>query len=107
METAATIHAVFQRDLLYAALHLTPLSRHATIINTCVLNTTLDREEKTPKVLAALPDQGKGWTVQYAFFARVGFTEAAQAEAEQHQAQLVDLERLDRDLRAVLSAQRL
>lgn len=57
-------------------------------------------EEKTPKVLAALPDRGKGWTVQYAFFARAGFIEAAQAEAEQHPIQLVDLDRLDRDLRA-------
>ena len=55
-------------------------------------------EQKTPKVLAALPDQGKSWTVQYAFFARAGFTEAAQAEAKQHQVQLVDLEQLDRDL---------
>jgi AAA+ ATPase superfamily predicted ATPase len=57
-------------------------------------------EEKTPKVLAALPEQGKNWTVQYAFFARVGFTQAAQAEAGQHQVQLVDLEQLNRDLRS-------
>jgi AAA+ ATPase superfamily predicted ATPase len=57
-------------------------------------------EEKTPKVLAALSDQGKNWTVHLAFFARLGFTEAARAEAEQHEIQLVDLERLDRDLRA-------
>jgi AAA+ ATPase superfamily predicted ATPase len=51
-------------------------------------------EEKTPKLLAALPDGGKGWDVHYAFFARAGFTEAMQTEAERHQVQLVDLERL-------------
>ncbi len=38
-------------------------------------------------------------TVHYAFFARAGFTEAAQAEAEGHPVTLVDLERLDTDLR--------
>ena len=57
-------------------------------------------EEKTPKVLAALPDQGKSWTVHYAFFTRVGLTEAAQAEAQQHQIQPVDLEQLSQDLQA-------
>ena len=56
-------------------------------------------ETKTPKVLTALPDTGTGWTVHYAFFARAGFTEAAQAEAEGHPVTLVDLERLDTDLR--------
>jgi AAA+ ATPase superfamily predicted ATPase len=55
-------------------------------------------ETKTPRVLAALPDTGTGWTVHIAFFARAGFTEAAQAEAEGHPATLVDLERLDTDL---------
>jgi len=38
------------------------------------------------------------WRVHYAFFARAGFTEAARAEAVAHNALLVDLERLDRDL---------
>jgi AAA+ ATPase superfamily predicted ATPase len=57
-------------------------------------------KEKTPKVLAALPDRGVGWVVHYAFFARASFTKAAQVEAEQHGVELVDLERLDRELRA-------
>jgi AAA+ ATPase superfamily predicted ATPase len=57
-------------------------------------------EAKTPKVLATLPDQGAEWTVYYAFFARVGFTEAAQAEAGEHRIQLVSLEQLDQELRA-------
>lgn len=64
-------------------------------------------EEKTPRVLAALSDggygkpsySGEGWAVHYAFFARTGFTEAARAEAAQHQAILTDLATLDRDLR--------
>jgi AAA+ ATPase superfamily predicted ATPase len=58
-------------------------------------------EEKSPKVLAALPDKGEGWTVFYAFFARAGFTEAAQAMAKEHSVQLVELEQLDRVLRMV------
>jgi AAA+ ATPase superfamily predicted ATPase len=51
------------------------------------------------KAARVAPDGGEGWTVQYALFARAGFTDAVQAEAEQHQVSLVDLERLDRDLR--------
>ncbi len=31
-------------------------------------------ESKTPKVLKSLPKNGAGWQVEYAFFARVGFT---------------------------------
>ena len=58
-------------------------------------------ETKTPKVLKELPD-GEGWKVHYAFFARVGFTDAARAEAEALGALLVDLERLDADLRQAL-----
>jgi len=58
-------------------------------------------ETKTPKVLKELPD-GEGWKVHYAFFARAGFTDAARAEAESLEASLVDLERLDGDLRRVL-----
>ena len=57
-------------------------------------------EDKTPKVLAKLPHQGAEWTVHYTFFARAGFTEEAQATAEQHQFSLVSLEQLDRTLRA-------
>lgn len=54
--------------------------------------------DKTPLVMAALPDRGIGWTIHYAFFARTGFTEAARAEAGAHGAWLVDLERLDQGL---------
>lgn len=57
-------------------------------------------EEKTPKVLQRLPGDSLDWTVHYAFFARAGFTKAAQAEAQTRQALLVDLGTLDRDLQA-------
>jgi AAA+ ATPase superfamily predicted ATPase len=56
-------------------------------------------EARTPKVLRQLPDEGAGWRVFYAFFARAGFTEAARAAGEAVGAQLVDLATLDRDLR--------
>lgn len=55
--------------------------------------------EKTPKVLATLPNGGNGWTISYVFFARAGFTTAAADTARQHGAQLVDLAALDRALR--------
>jgi AAA+ ATPase superfamily predicted ATPase len=57
-------------------------------------------EEKTPKVLAALPERGEEWTVHHVFFARAGFTEAAQTEAGQHRVGLVDLGQLAEALRA-------
>jgi len=41
---------------------------------------------------------GEDWRVHYAFFARSGFTEPAQAEAKRLGALLVDLARLDSDL---------
>jgi hypothetical protein len=56
-------------------------------------------EKKTPRVLKDLPDSGEGWDVYYAFFARIGFTDAARAEAKAHDAWLVDLATLDRDFR--------
>lgn len=56
-------------------------------------------EVKTPKVLKILPEMGEGWQVHYAFFSRNGFTEAASSLANEHSAQLVDLECLDHDLR--------
>ena len=56
-------------------------------------------EMKTTRVLQDLPGGGEGWRVHYAFFSRTGFTDAAHAEAESVHAQLVDLERLDADLR--------
>lgn len=51
--------------------------------------------KKTPKVLHALPDNGEGWRVYYAFFSRSGFTEAAHALADEYEAILVDLALLD------------
>jgi uncharacterized protein len=55
-------------------------------------------EQKTPILLKTLPDEGKGWRVFYAFFARNGFTAAARTEAKTVEALLVDLHQLDRDL---------
>lgn len=55
--------------------------------------------EKAPKVAP-----GPEWRVHYAFFACAGFTDAARAEAETVGGLLVDLTRLDTDLRAALSA---
>jgi AAA+ ATPase superfamily predicted ATPase len=59
-------------------------------------------EQKTPKVLQALPDSGAGWTIHHIFFSRAGFTEAAQAEAHSHGARMVDLATLDRDLQVAV-----
>jgi hypothetical protein len=56
-------------------------------------------EVRTPLALRSLPDEGAGWKVHHAFFARTGFTAAARREAEQAGAVLVDLEQLDEDLR--------
>lgn len=47
---------------------------------------------------------GDDWQVYYAYFARSGFTNAARAEAQQLGAILVDLEKLDNDLRTALLA---
>lgn len=55
-------------------------------------------DEKTPKVREALPDGGVDWTIDYCFFARNGFTEAAQADAQAVNATLVDLLALDQGL---------
>jgi hypothetical protein len=57
-------------------------------------------EDKSPRVLATLPDEGKGWDVHYAFFARAGFTEAAGAFAGEHAMRLVDLIELDKTMLA-------
>jgi AAA+ ATPase superfamily predicted ATPase len=56
-----------------------------------------DLVAKTSKVV---PDQGEGWTIHYAVFARSGFTDAAVARGEQVGALLVDLEMLGRGLGA-------
>jgi hypothetical protein len=55
-------------------------------------------EDKTPRVLKALPDEGERWAVHYAVFARAGFTDAARQEADDWSALLVDLSGLNRDL---------
>jgi AAA+ ATPase superfamily predicted ATPase len=55
-------------------------------------------EVKTPRVFKVLPGEGEGWRVHHAFFARAGFTNAAQQEAAVHDALLVDLADLDRGL---------
>jgi len=58
-------------------------------------------EEKTPKVRHDLEAYGDPWQVHYVFFARSGFSEAAQAFAEDHGALLVDLAQLDADLERI------
>lgn len=57
-------------------------------------------EEKTPKLLRYLSDEGQQWQVYYAFFARGEFTEAARKLAHAQRAILVELSQLDRDLLA-------
>jgi AAA+ ATPase superfamily predicted ATPase len=57
--------------------------------------------EKTPKVLATLPEKGAGWIVYHVLFARAGFTDAAQVEAQAAAALLVDLAMLERELKAL------
>jgi AAA+ ATPase superfamily predicted ATPase len=52
---------------------------------------------KAPLVVPA-----KDWQTDYLFFARAGFTEAAQAEAKAVKAQLIDLAQLEADLRRAL-----
>jgi AAA+ ATPase superfamily predicted ATPase len=55
-------------------------------------------EKKTPLLLHDLPEEGKGWKVHYAFFARRGFTPAAGAEMQRVHGLLVDLDLLEADL---------
>jgi AAA+ ATPase superfamily predicted ATPase len=60
-------------------------------------------EERSPRVLERLhspePAEGEGaWQTHYAFFARAGFTDAAQKEASKVGATLVDLAQLDQEL---------
>ncbi len=58
-------------------------------------------DEKTPRLLAALPDGGAGWRVHHALFARAGFTEATVRAATQAGVRLVDLMEMDADLMGV------
>ena len=53
--------------------------------------------EKAPRVVP-----GDRWQVTYALFARAGFTDAARVEAQAVGALLVDVDRLDTDLRKAL-----
>lgn len=55
-------------------------------------------QTKTPHLLRALPDAGKKWAVHYAFFSRSRLTPSGITLAREHQALLVDLPHLDRDL---------
>lgn len=66
-------------------------------INRTVVRTLLEK--------ASLVVPGDDWQVHFAFFARSGFTPAARAEAEAVQALLIDLPRLDDDLRQHLLTQ--
>ena len=59
--------------------------------------------ELVDKAPLVVPD--KDWQVHYVLFSRAGFTEAARAEAEPVGAQLVDLTRLDADLKLALKEQ--
>jgi len=52
-------------------------------------------ERKTPFVLRDLPDQGDGWRVHYALFARNGFTPAAVAEMSRAEGLSIDLDVMD------------
>jgi len=62
-------------------------------------------EEKVPRLLQDLAHAiGEGWTVHYAFFARAGFSSAARSLAQDHDALLIDLDRLDRDLQTTASS---
>ena len=56
-------------------------------------------ENKIPKVMASLPDEGKDWRLHPAIFARGGITPAARQEIKKYQGIVVDLEQLDQDLK--------
>ena len=55
--------------------------------------------EKTPKVLARLPERGEDWAVHYAFFSRAGYTKAATTTAQPYPFMLITLEQMDEDFR--------
>jgi uncharacterized protein len=58
-----------------------------------------DLVERTgPLVVGELPGEGRDWRVQYACFARAGFTDAARSFLQEHQGIAVDLEELERGL---------
>lgn len=55
--------------------------------------------ELVRKAPLVVPDRGKGWRIHYAFFAREGFTEPAQAEARQYRSMLKTLVEMERELK--------
>ena len=55
-------------------------------------------EKKAPRLLPDLKGEPQDWTCHYAFFARAGFTAAAEEEMNKHKGLLIDLARLDNDL---------
>ena len=57
-------------------------------------------ETRSPKLLRTI-DGAELWQVQYAVFGRGGFTDAARQFANEKRIELVDLARLDSDLRAL------
>lgn len=57
-------------------------------------------DQTLPKTLAALPEQGVGWRVLPAIFARTGATSEAAALFQEHGGLLIDLATLATDLRA-------
>ena len=68
-----------------------PVARH-------VIQTLVDKRDKV------LPDKSS-WRVYYAFFARQGFTDAAQALASEHDALLVTLDQVERGMQRWLHTQ--
>lgn len=57
-------------------------------------------EQKMPKVMAGLPDEGTDWRVYYAIFSRGGVTQAALTELRKFSGISVDFDGLDKDLAA-------
>jgi hypothetical protein len=55
-------------------------------------------QQKAPRLLHQLPEEGAGWRTHYVVFARAGLTLAAQKELEAHGGFGVNLSRLDREL---------
>jgi hypothetical protein len=54
--------------------------------------------ELVEKAGRVVPDGGAGWRIDYAFFAREGFTDAAREEAAQLGAMLLTLEEMETEL---------
>ncbi len=76
----------------------------AILLGECKWGTKVVRRSVIRELVkkAPLVVPGEDWQVHYAFFARAGFTASARSEAESLGATLVDLQRLDADLRGAL-----